>query len=326
MSEVSREYSRLDPNVVAQRKVDDELFGYLEAISQPSLLTREEEFALCEQMAAGREAQAQIDEGDEAEHLATRVALGRLARNQMIEANLRLAYTVAKEKSLPKLKMDLTDLANAGAEGLFDIVDKFDHTKGNKFSTYARVALKRKLAKVIAKEGRPFPLPEDIGDYLYRYYGARSKLESQQSGLAPTEEEYAKAANIPMNKMPLVRIAYSLCIISYDQPVGEEEEAMIGVIADTHPDRMSVEKVVLANEWQRTFDSLFSSLNKYEEEVVKRHFGIGYPAPMQYKEIGELLGKRRETISICGNKAIKKLQKHVEEHPDDAELLRDMLS
>lgn len=319
-------YSNEDPDAVAQRKVDDAQFAYMHMFGQRQVLTREEEFALCEQMAAGKEAQAQIDEGHETEQLAATVALGRAARNHLVEANLRLSFSLAKANYVPDYKMDMIDLASGVSEAMIKILDNnFDHTQGNKFSTYATLSLKRQLGRVVAREGRDFALPDDVASHVYRYHGAKGKLEGR-FGFEPTDEEYAKEANIPLDKMPLVRMAIERSLTSYDQPVGDDGSPMINIIADTRPSTASVENQVLVNERQRTLEDLLTILDKFEEDIIRRYYGIGTgnETPMTYAEIGEAIGKRREDVGKIAKVAREKMQQYLKEHPEDAEHLRDM--
>jgi RNA polymerase primary sigma factor len=333
MSEMPNRYNHDDPDAVAERKVNDAQYAYLRMVGAREMLTPEEEKALNQKMLEGKEAQTLVDAGQRVQELLTgqetqellvQVAMGREARGHIIEANLRLPYKLAKEKYRSEYMMDSTDLASCAIEGLIKAVNRFDYRKA-KLSTYATSAIENLIPRVVAKEGRMICVSEDMGRHMKKYDAVKSEFAGKLTDHEPTDEEYAAATEFPIDKIVLFRTIEEQRPISYDQPVGSKDIPLINILADERATIVSVEEQVLAREGQRSLESLFSVLDKQEEEIVRRYYGIGYETPMTYEKIGQLFGRGHDAMRKITEKALKKFRWHLSQNPEKSQFLHDLL-
>ena len=271
--------------------LDDPVKTYLKEIGRVPLLSAEEEAALA------RAAQA----GDED------------ARRRLSEANLRLVVSVAKRyagRGLPFL-----DLIQEGNTGLIRAVDKFDYTKGNKFSTYATWWIRQAITRAIADQARTIRVPVHMVEVINKATRCNRKLV-QELGREPTLEEIAEELNLPIEKI-IEANRTAADTLSLDTPVGDEEDTTIGsfVEDDNTPGPADATSNTLLAE---ALSEILNTLTEREADVLRLRFGMYDGKTHTLEEVGQIFGVTRERIRQIENKAIRKLR-----HPSRAKKIRD---
>ncbi len=270
----------------------DSIRQYLSIIGKSRLLTAEEE----------------ID-------LAIRIKAGDLmARNKLVEANLRLVVSIAKRHIGRGL--DFNDLIQEGNLGLMKAAEKFDHTKGFKFSTYATWWIKQAITRAIADYARTIRIPVHMVENINRVKRTSSEL-LHQLGREPSVEEIAQA----MGQSPDKVREYIRCAqdpISLETPVGEEEDSHLG---DFIPDgdSLSPVEIALEAEKKRKINEVLETLTPREAEVIRLRFGLDDQRPQTLEEVGQVFNVTRERIRQIEAKALRKLR-----HPSRSKHLRDL--
>lgn len=260
---------------------DDPVKIHLREIGKIPLLSAEEEFELAERIA----------EGDAA------------ARDKLIVANMRLVVSVAKHyvgRGLP-----LLDLIQEGYSGLIKAVEKFDHTKGYKFSTYATWWIRQAITRAISDQARTIRIPVHMVETISRVKKMQNKL-LHENGHEPTINEIAAALNMTPEKVrETIRIAQDP--VSLEAPVGEEEDSFLG---DFIPDEDAPSPIDMAMKAARD-DELNKALNtlpEREREVLKYRYGVGYNRAHTLEEVGKEFAVTRERIRQIEAKALRKLR------------------
>ncbi len=270
----------------------DSIRQYLSIIGKSRLLTAEEE----------------ID-------LAIRIKAGDLmARNKLVEANLRLVVSIAKRHIGRGL--DFNDLIQEGNLGLMKAAEKFDHTKGFKFSTYATWWIKQAITRAIADYARTIRIPVHMVENINRVKRTSSEL-LHQLGREPSVDEIAQA----MGQSPDKVREYIRCAqdpISLETPVGEEEDSHLG---DFIPDgdSLSPVEIALEAEKKRKINEVLETLTPREAEVIRLRFGLDDQRPQTLEEVGQVFNVTRERIRQIEAKALRKLR-----HPSRSKHLRDL--
>ncbi len=282
----------VDPvELAAEFNLDDPVRMYLKEIGQIPLLTVEEEQELARRVA----------EGDEE------------AKGKLTEANLRLVVSIAKKYSGRGLH--ILDLIQEGNTGLIRAVDKFDHTKGNKFSTYATWWIRQAITRAIADQARTIRVPVHMVEVINKATRCNRKLV-QELGREPTLEEIAEELNMPIEKI-IEANRTAADTLSLDTPVGDEEDTTIGsfVEDDNTPGPADATSNAMLAE---ALSEILKTLTEREADVLRLRFGMYDGKTHTLEEVGQIFGVTRERIRQIENKAIRKLR-----HPSRAKKIRD---
>ena len=275
-------------------KLDDPVRMYLKEIGKIKLLTPEEELALAKRMA----------EGDEEAH------------KRMSEANLRLVVSIAKR--YVGRGMQLLDLIQEGNLGLMKAVEKFDYTKGYKFSTYATWWIRQSISRAIADHARTIRIPVHMVETINRVARANHEL-LQELGRDPTAGEIAHRLHLPLEKVEEV-MRVSQDPISLETPVGEEDDSHLG---DFIPDDEAYEPADAAAYalLREQLAGVLKTLTPREEKVLCLRYGLTDGKMHTLEEVGEEFNVTRERIRQIEAKALRKLR-----HPSRSKVLKDFLN
>jgi RNA polymerase primary sigma factor len=282
------------PEDVENAKLDDPVRMYLKEIGRIKLLTPEEEQEIAKKMA----------EGDED------------ARKRMSEANLRLVVSIAKR--YVGRGMQLLDLIQEGNLGLMKAVEKFDYTKGYKFSTYATWWIRQSITRAIADQARTIRIPVHMVETINRVLRTSHSMV-QKLGREPTTKEIADELHIEESKVEeVLKIAQEP--VSLETPIGEEEDSHLGdFIQDDEASQPSEEASYTLLREQ--LEEVLSTLTPREEQVLRMRFGLTDGKPYTLEEVGKEFDVTRERIRQIESKALRKLR-----HPSRSKKLRDFLN
>ena len=274
--------------------IQDATRAYILQIARIPLLTYDEE----------QELGARIKQGDEE------------ARNRMIESNLRLVVSIAK-KYIARTKIPLLDLIQEGNIGLISAVEKFDHEKGYKFSTYATWWIRAAISKAVAEQSRTVRIPIHVIETLSKMNTVSRDLY-QELGRNPTVNEIAEKMGIKPEKVKELQ-AIVKEPVSMDNTIGDDEDSTIAdLVADEDwEDPMTP---IWRQTIQKKVQNVLSTLDSREAEVIAMRYGIGYEKARTLEEIGTIYGVTKERIRQIENKALRKLR-----NPARASELRDCL-
>ncbi len=275
-------------------KLDDPVRMYLKEIGKIKLLTPEEELALAKRMA----------EGDEEAH------------KRMSEANLRLVVSIAKR--YVGRGMQLLDLIQEGNLGLMKAVEKFDYTKGYKFSTYATWWIRQSITRAIADQARTIRIPVHMVETINRVLRTSHSMV-QSLGREPTTEEVAQELHMEVSKVEeIMKIAQEP--VSLETPVGEEEDSHLG---DFLPDSDASQPPEEASHTllHEQLEDVLATLTPREQQVLRMRFGLQDGNPHTLEEVGKEFDVTRERIRQIESKALRKLR-----HPSRSKKLRDFLN
>lgn len=282
----------VDPlELAAEYNLDDPVRMYLKEIGQVKLLTADEEIELAKR----------VSEGD------------KKAKDRLTEANLRLVVSIAKKYSGRGLH--ILDLIQEGNTGLIRAVDKFDYTKGNKFSTYATWWIRQAITRAIADQARTIRVPVHMVEVINKATRCNRKLV-QELGREPTLEEIAAELNLPIEKI-IEANRTAADTLSLDMPVGDEEDTTIGsfVEDDNTPGPVDATSNAMLSE---ALTEILGTLTEREADVLRMRFGMYDGRTHTLEEVGQIFGVTRERIRQIENKAIRKLR-----HPSRAKKIRD---
>ncbi len=273
--------------------VDDPVKMYLKEIGKIPLLTADEEVDLAKRMEAGE----------------------IYAKRRLAETNLRLVVSIAKR--YVGRGMQFLDLIQEGNLGLMKAVEKFDYTRGFKFSTYATWWIRQAITRAIADQARTIRIPVHMVETINKLVRIERQL-IQELGRDPTNEEIAKEMGIDVEKVREVRkIAQEP--VSLETPIGEEEDSHLG---DFIEDETAVAPDEAANftMLREQLDDILSTLNDRERKVLELRFGLTDGTPRTLEEVGKEFNVTRERIRQIEAKALRKLK-----HPSRSQKLRDFL-
>ena len=282
----------VDPlELAAEYNLDDPVRMYLKEIGKVNLLTAEEEIELAKR----------VSEGD------------KKAKDRLTEANLRLVVSIAKKYSGRGLH--ILDLIQEGNTGLIRAVDKFDYTKGNKFSTYATWWIRQAITRAIADQARTIRVPVHMVEVINKATRCNRKLV-QELGREPTLEEIAAELNLPIEKI-IEANRTAADTLSLDMPVGDEEDTTIGsfVEDDNTPGPVDATSNAMLSE---ALTEILGTLTEREADVLRMRFGMYDGRTHTLEEVGQIFGVTRERIRQIENKAIRKLR-----HPSRAKKIKD---
>ncbi|WP_448850898.1 RNA polymerase sigma factor [Corynebacterium sp. 335C] len=302
----------------------DSVRAYLKQIGKVALLTAEEEVSLAKRIEAGLFAQYRIDEAKKAgERLpyAQKRDLrdvsrdGQKAKNHLLEANLRLVVSLAKRYT--GRGMAFLDLIQEGNLGLIRAVEKFDYTKGYKFSTYATWWIRQAITRAMADQARTIRIPVHMVEVINKLGRIQREL-LQDLGREPTPEELAKEMDISEEKVLEIQ-QYAREPISLDQTIGDEGDSQLGDFIEDSEAVVAVDAVSFTLLQDQLKDVL-TTLSPREAGVVELRFGLTDGMPRTLDEIGQVYGVTRERIRQIESKTMSKLR-----HPSRSQVLRDYL-
>ena len=275
-------------------KLDDPVRMYLKEIGKIPLLTPEEELDVAERMSRG----------------------DKQARQKMTEANLRLVVSIAKR--YVGRGMQLLDLVQEGNLGLLKAVEKFDHTKGYKFSTYATWWIRQAITRAIADQARTIRIPVHMVETINRVIRTSHSMV-QRLGREPTAAEIAEEMKLETSKVEeILKIAQEP--VSLETPIGEEEDSHLG---DFIQDEEASQPAEAASYTllREQLEDVLTTLTPREEQVLRMRFGLTDGKSHTLEEVGKEFDVTRERIRQIESKALRKLR-----HPSRSKKLRDFLS
>ncbi|WP_236245200.1 MULTISPECIES: RNA polymerase sigma factor [unclassified Streptomyces] len=288
----------------------DLLRQYLREIGRVPLLTAAEEVELARCVEAGLFAEEKLARTPDldsqlAGDLDTLVVLGRMAKRRLIEANLRLVVSVAKRYVGRGLTM--LDLVQEGNLGLIRAVEKFDYTRGYKFSTYATWWIRQAMSRALADQARTIRVPVHVVELINRVVRTQRRL-LQERGEEPTTEEVAALLQLPPERITeVLRLAQEP--ISLHAPVGEEEDVALGDLIEDGDAASPAESAAFLLLRQHV-EAVLSTLGERERKVVQLRYGLADGRPRTLEEIGGLFGVTRERIRQIESKTLGKLRDH----------------
>jgi RNA polymerase primary sigma factor len=310
--------------------IDDPVRMYLKEIGKVNLLSSEEEIDYAIKMSDANAATAEKEERaaavnagtaepfteEELAELDKRIKVGEAAGKKMAEANLRLVVSIAKR--YVGRGMLFLDLIQEGNLGLIKAVEKFDYTKGYKFSTYATWWIRQAITRSIADQARTIRIPVHMVETINKVIRVSRQL-LQELGHDPTPEEVAEEMNMPVEKIrDILKIAQEP--VSLETPIGEEEDSHLG---DFIPDEDASEPAEAASFTflREQLEQVLSTLTPREEKVLRLRFGIQDGRTRTLEEVGKEFNVTRERIRQIEAKALRKLR-----HPSRSKKLKDFLN
>ena len=321
----------VDPNsLVNSFSIDDPVRMYLKEIGKAPLLNPDEEIVLAQAMSAGNEAKARLDEleeqrkngetpditPEEEAQLRKVYKKGESSKQKLAEANLRLVVSIAKR--YVGRGMLFLDLIQEGNLGLIKAVEKFDYTKGYKFSTYATWWIRQAITRAIADQARTIRIPVHMVETINKVIRVSRQL-LQELGHDPSPNEIAAEMSMPVEKVrEILKIAQEP--VSLETPIGEEEDSHLG---DFIPDEGASEPSEAASFTllKEQLMDVLSTLTPREEKVLKLRFGIEDGRTRTLEEVGKEFNVTRERIRQIEAKALRKLR-----HPSRSKKLKDFLN
>ncbi|MGH3762080.1 RNA polymerase sigma factor [Actinophytocola sp.] len=303
----------------------DSVRAYLKQIGKVALLNAEEEVELAKRIEAGLYAAERVRkaEDEQSEKLVPQlrrdlrwiVRDGERAKNHLLEANLRLVVSLAKRYT--GRGMAFLDLIQEGNLGLIRAVEKFDYTKGYKFSTYATWWIRQAITRAMADQARTIRIPVHMVEVINKLGRIQREL-LQDLGREPTPEELAKEMDITPEKVLEIQ-QYAREPISLDQTIGDEGDSQLGDFIEDSEAVVAVDAVSFTL-LQDQLQSVLATLSEREAGVVRLRFGLTDGQPRTLDEIGQVYGVTRERIRQIESKTMSKLR-----HPSRSQVLRDYL-
>jgi RNA polymerase primary sigma factor len=302
----------------------DSVRAYLKQIGKVPLLNAEQEVELAKRIEAGLYAAERLRACDDGEEKLERTFErdlrwigrdGERAKNHLLEANLRLVVSLAKRYT--GRGMAFLDLIQEGNLGLIRAVEKFDYTKGYKFSTYATWWIRQAITRAMADQARTIRIPVHMVEVINKLGRIQREL-LQDLGREPTPEELAKEMDITPEKVLEIQ-QYAREPISLDQTIGDEGDSQLGDFIEDSEAVVAVDAVSFSL-LQDQLQQVLQTLSEREAGVVRLRFGLTDGQPRTLDEIGQVYGVTRERIRQIESKTMSKLR-----HPSRSQVLRDYL-
>ncbi len=291
--EEETEEDEKDMSVPEGVAIDDPVRMYLKEIGKVALLTSEEEVTLAKRIEAGDDR----------------------ARQELAEANLRLVVSIAKR--YVGRGMQFLDLIQEGNLGLIKAVEKFDYTKGFKFSTYATWCIRQAITRAIADQARTIRIPVHMVETINKLIRVERQLV-QELGRSPQPEEIGEIMDMPTEKVrEIMKIAQEP--VSLETPIGEEEDSHLGDFIEDH-DAPAPAEAAAFTMLKEQLMSVLDTLTPREEKVLRLRFGLDDGRARTLEEVGKEFNVTRERIRQIEAKALRKLR-----HPSRSKKLRDYL-
>jgi RNA polymerase primary sigma factor len=290
----------------------ESLAAYLRVIGQANLLTAEEEVALAKRIESGSRASLRLgapENGRKPEYdrrLRSRRQDGLRARKQMIEANLRLVVSIAKHYAGRGLA--LSDLIQEGNIGLMKAVEKFDHSLGYKFSTYATWWIRQTIIRGLVQQGRTIRLPVHVTEMIAKVRRTEISL-AQKLGHHPSDVEIADDLGWPAESVTEIRQLASE-VVSLEAPVGDEDESRLADFVEDEEAALQPVKHASLNFLRKEIEELLDRLGPRDRDVVRFRFGLSDGEPKTLEEIARRLGITRERVRQIESKALSKLRRN----------------
>ena len=304
-----------------QVKSDDTVGLYLKEMSRVPLLSLAEEQFLAKRIETGRAARIELAKSENdflperKEQLRVLINDGEQAWEHLVKANTRLVVSVAKKymgRGVPFL-----DLIQEGNLGLMKAVEKFDYTRGYRFSTYATWWIRQSISRSIADQGRTIRIPVHMIDRIRELYKVSHSLE-QKLGRKPVVEEVAKEMNLDIRKVQwMMRVSW--LPLSLETPVGDEEDSELGMFVEDE-DTPSPMEATYKSMLRDKIDEVLNTLSPREARILRLRFGLESGRAYTLEEVGEKFGLTRERIRQIEGKALRQLR-----HPHKARQLKDFL-
>ncbi len=305
-------------------KVDDPVRMYLKEIGRVELLDSDTELELAKNIYYAEMAKTQYEQMQETHEEITQdykheveelLYKGELAKNKLVEANLRLVVSIAKR--YVGRGMQFLDLIQEGNMGLIKAVGKFDHTKGFKFSTYATWWIRQAITRAIADQARTIRIPVHMVETINKLVRTQRQL-IQELKREPQPEEVAERMGISVEKVQIIqKVAQEP--ISLESPVGEEEDSSLGDFIADHDTPTPLE-FTSKEMLKRELDTVLETLTDREEKVLRMRFGLLDGRTRTLEEVGREFGVTRERIRQIEAKALRKLR-----HPSRSKKLKDFM-
>ena len=322
-------YSEDDEDPPEQKKIfglehvstDDTVGLYLKEMSRVPLLSLAEEQSLAKRIEAGRSAKIELGDGQQKcsqqrfNELNLLIKDGEQAWEHLVKANTRLVVSIAKKyigRGVPFL-----DLIQEGNLGLMKAVEKFDYTRGFRFSTYATWWIRQTITRSIADQGRTIRIPVHMIDRIRELYKVTHSLE-QKLGRKPFAREIAKEMDVNTRKVQwMMRISW--LPLSLESPVGDEEDSELGMFVedDLTPSPMDVTYKTMMHD---KINEVLGTLSAREARIIRLRFGLDNDRAYTLEEVGQKFGLTRERIRQIEGKALRQLR-----HPHKARQLKDYL-
>ena len=301
--------------------IDDSVGLYFREMGQQSLLSAAEEVQLAKEIELGRAAVMKMNmakdlSDEDRDDLQLRVSIADMARAHLIRANTRLVVSIAKKYRGRGLQF--LDLIQEGNVGLMKAVEKYDYTRGNRFSTYATWWIRQAVTRALANHGRTIRIPAHLGGRISKLYQVAQELE-QELGRQPTAEEIAKQMELPEDRVRWM-LRTSRQPVHLERPVGDESDAELGDFiedVDAPPPAETVAQTMLTEEISEILDQL----TPREARILRLRYGLQDGESRTLKEVGEMFGLSRERIRQLEKEALRKLR-----HPNFAGHLRQYLN
>ena len=283
----------IDLSVDASVNIDDPVRMYLKEIGRVPLLSADEEIVLAKQIEAGAEEDATYKE----------IQLSKKAKKKLVDANLRLVVSIAKR--YVGRGMLFLDLIREGNLGLIKAVDKFDYTKGYKFSTYATWWIRQAITRAIADQARTIRIPVHMVETINKLIRISRQL-LQDKGREPTPEEIAEGMGITAERVrEIQKIAQEP--VSLETPIGEEEDSHLGDFIEDQ-DAVAPDDAASYILLQEQIEDVFTCLTDREQQVLILRFGLKDGKPRTLEEVGQHFNVTRERIRQIEGKALTKLR------------------